>query len=264
MAKWCAHTKTLIMKFMSDSFNPTSSLQNEGAKYFIRLTEDQMILLRRNDPDAQDVVLKWIYGYFDAFVRHISHKFGERISLEECEDLVADFLATRFRTLVRAYACQSAERFSGALVTSLINFSQDYLRSVTVKHPTCDGGEARIRRNVSMYEPKGANGEDSRTIEDVLPELQTVAVQAMSGLCGLDRDRFRDEIAAYIARFCKGDLVREWVLRAFCLDEMDIEEILAELPQKFPGKKYAANSVYSLWFRFRHDAGLRRICKEYL
>ena len=223
-----------------------------------------MRLLRQNDSDAQEKVLIWIYGYFNAFVSHISRKFGERISLEECEDLVSEFLTVRFQKLVRAYACHPAERFSGALVTSLINFSQDYLRSVTVKHPTCDGGEARIRRNVSMYEPKGANGEDSRTIEDVLPELQTVAVQAMSGLCGLDRDRFRDEIATYIVQFCKGDLVREWVLRAFCLDEMDIEEILAELPQKFPGKKYAANSVYSLWFRFRHDAGLRRICKEYL
>ena len=238
--------------------------QNEGTKYLIRFTEDHMRLLRRNDPAAQEVVLVWVYSYFDAFVRHISHKFRERISLEECEDLVSDFLVTRFRTLVKSYACHSAERFSGVLVTSLINFSQDYFRSVTTKLPTCDGGEARVRRNVSMYEPKGTNGEDSRTVEDVLPELQTVVVQAMSGLCGLDRDRFREEIAAYIARFCKGDIVREWVLRAFCLEEMDIEEILAALPRNFPGKKYAANSVYSLWFRFRHDAGLRHICKKYL
>ena len=64
-------------------------------------------------------------------------------------------------------------------------------------------------------------------------------------------------------KFCKGDRLREWILRRFCLEEMRIDEILAELPREFPGKNYAANSVYSLWFRFRHDAGLRRICKEY-
>ena len=245
---------------MSESFSQNPTSQDEGAKYLIRLTEDQMVLLRRNDSAAQDAVLIWIYGYFDAFVRHLSLKFGERISLEECEDIVSDFLAKRFRTLVRMYACHSAARFSGALVTSLVNFSQDYLRRVTTKLSSRDK-EGRVRRNVSIYEPKGSNGEDSRTIED---ELQANTALTMSRLCDLDRNRFRKEIASYITKFCNGDLVREWVLRSYCLDGMDTEEILAALPQKFPGKKYAANSVYSLWFRFRHDAELRKICKEYL
>lgn len=237
---------------------------NEGAKYLIRFTEDHMRLLRRNDPDAQEDVLVWVYSYFDAFVRHLSRKFGEQFSLEECEDLVSDFLTKRFYPLVRKYACHSAARFSGELVTSLLNFSKDYLRQVTTGICTHDGKRARVRRDVSMNEQKGTNEGDSRTIEDTAPELQTDTALTMSGLCGLDRDRFREEISAYITKFCKGDIVREWVLRAYCFEEMDTEEIILELPLKFPGKNYAANSVYSLWFRFRHDAGLRRICKEYL
>ena len=238
--------------------------QNEGVKYLIRFTEDQMLLLRRNDPIAQEQVLVWVYDYFDAFVRHVSLKFGERISREECEDLVSDFLIKRFYPLARKYACHSAARFSGELVTSLINFSKDYLRQVTTELSTRDSKRARVRRNVSMCEPKGANDENSRTIADTAPELRTETDLTMKRLCGLDRNRFREEIAAYIVKFCNGDIVREWILQAFCLEEMDIEEILAVLPQKFPCKKYAANSVYSLWFRFRHDAGLRLICKEYL
>lgn len=250
---------------MNDSSSALFSRpQNGGAKYVIRFTEDHMRMLRRNDPALENAILVWVYGYFDAFVRNLSRKLGESLSLEECEDLVSDFFAFRFRPLVRRYACHSAAAFSGELVKSMENHAKDYYRHVTTRVIGRDGGMTRVPRDISTNEPVGTKDGDLRTLEEVAPELQTLPALLLGGLCALDREQFHEEVGEYIAKFCKGDRVREWILRGFCLEEMRIEEILAELPREFPGKNYAANSVYSLWFRFRHDAGLRRICKEYL
>lgn len=228
-----------------------------------QLTEEHMRLLRQNDPAAEDIVLVWVYGYFDAFVRHLSQKFGTGLSLEECEDLVSEFFIKRFRPLVQAYSTCSAKVFSGAFVVSLDNFSRDYLRRVTTKIPLPDGTKGRVRKEVSIAEPVGADCKDCRTLEKTAPELQTETELSMKGLCGLNLASFREELDAYITKFCKGDALREWVLRAKCLEGMSDQEILGKIPKKFPGKNRTADFVYTLWYRFRHDAGLRRICMEY-
>ena len=249
---------------MNDSSSALFSRpQNGGAKYVIRFTENHMRMLRRNDPELEDAILVWVYGYFDAFVRNLSRKIGGILSLDECEDLVSDFFAFRFRPLVRRYANHSAEEFSRELVKSVENHAKDYYRHITTTVVGSDGKTSRVRRDVSTDEPASTKDGDARTLEDVIPELQTLPALLLGELCELDREQFREEVGAYIVKFCKGDRLREWILRRFCLEEMRIDEILAELPREFPGKNYAANSVYSLWFRFRHDAGLRRICKEY-
>lgn len=231
----------------------TSGNRSPGGFQF---DESMMELLRRGDEKARNAVAGEIIRYFDALVRRIRAKTGYALGWHECEDAVQDFIGKFFGGKLARYEDKNAEEFSRIFVSSLDNHARDWYDKV-VKTSFGPGSQ----NLVSTEKPMGRGDDGSvRTLGDTLEDKDSPKERLLPS----EYAELVEDLKAAMLRHADGDEMKAWVIEANLAKGMKAEEISAAVPVLFPGKVFAAGSVYSIVSRFREGPELAAVSKKWM
>ena len=212
--------------------------------------EATMELLRKGDKAAQETVARRILAYFDALTRHVLRKTNCALDWHDCMDVAQDFIVQFFSGKLARYEDRSAKEFSKIFYTSLDNFAKDRIDQIVNSRV----GTANQRR---LEEPL-PGGES--TFGDMLPDKSAPEQRLLPS----EFQELLADIRQAMLVHVKGDAMKAWVLEASLAKEMKAEEISKAVPKLFPGKVFAAGSVYGLVSHFRNGPELAGVAQKWM
>ena len=208
-----------------------------------------MGLLRKGDKAARETVARRILAYFDALTRHVMRKTNCVLDWHDCRDVAQEFIVQFFSGRLARYEDKGAEEFSKIFYASLDNFARDRIDKI-VNSRVGIGNQRRLEEPL----PDG-----KRTFGDTLQDTSSPERR----LLPFEYRELLADIRQAMISHVKGDAMKAWVLEASLAKEMRAEEISVAVPKLFPGKVFAAGSVYSLVSRFREGPEFAAVARKW-